>query len=112
MRIGLHVGLTTVGNDVLGVLAANQQPLADHGWTVAPEEHDFLPPVEEPRNLVRLVTQTTDNWSSWLPSAKAAGAVMSCVHLGDALLVGGQANEVVALLERYGEVSAGALVRR
>jgi mannosyltransferase OCH1-like enzyme len=112
MRIGLHVGLTTTGNDVLGVLAANQQPLADHDWTVAPEEHDFLPPEQEPRNLVRLVTQTTDNWSSWLPSVKASGAVMSCVHLGDALLVGGQANEVVARLEPYGEVRGGALVRR
>jgi mannosyltransferase OCH1-like enzyme len=112
MRIGLHVGLTTVGNDVLGVLAANQQTLADHDWTVAPEEHDFLPPEQEPKNLVRLVTQTTDCWSSWLPSVNAAGAVMSCVHLGDALLVGGQANEIVAQLEKYGEVSGGALVRR
>ncbi|MFL6070399.1 MAG: hypothetical protein ACJ72Y_03850 [Actinomycetes bacterium] len=112
MRIGLHVGLTTVGNDVLGLLTANQQLLADHDWAVAPEEHDFLPPEEEPRNLVRLVTQTTDSWSSWLPSVTATGAVMSCVHLGDALLVGGQASEVVALLERYGEVSAGVLVRR
>ena len=112
MRIGLHVGLTTVGNDVLEVLSANQNALADHDWTVAPEEHDFLPPEEEPQNLARIVAQTTDGWASWLPSAQAAGAVMSCVHLGDALLVGGQADEVVAQLEEYGEVSGGALVRR
>ena len=112
MRIGLHVGLTTVGNDVLHALAANRQRLADHGWTVAPEEHDFLPPEQEPRNLVRLVNQTSDNWSGWLPSVEATGAVMSCVHLGDALLTGGQADEMVALLQRYGEVSGAALVRR
>jgi hypothetical protein len=112
MRIGVHVGLTAVSSDLLGVLNANQQLLADHDWTVAPEEHDFLPPEQEPRNLVRLVTQTTDNWSSWLPNVKAAGAVMSCVHLGDALLVGGQADEVVTQLKPYGQVSGAALVRR
>jgi mannosyltransferase OCH1-like enzyme len=112
MRISLHVGLTAIGSDVLDVLAANQQTLARHDWTFAPEEHDFLPPDEEPRNFVRLATQTSDSWSKWLPSVKAAGAVMSCVHLGDALLVGGQASELVAELEKYGDVSGGALVRR
>ena len=112
MRIGLHVGLTTVDVDVLSVLVDNRQRLAEHGCAVAPEEHDFLPPGEEPSDLLRLVAQTTANWSSWLPSVATGSTVMSCVHLGDALLAGGQAKELVALLEGYGEVSGGVLVRR
>lgn len=112
MRIGVHVGMTTVGSDVLSLLEANSHRLIDSGWSVAPERHDFLPPHEEPKDGLRLVEQTAVNWSSWLPTVETPGALMSCVHLGEALLVGGQASDVFSRLSQFGEVSAGALVRR
>ena len=67
---------------------------------------------EENRYLLAEAGETIAGWAEWLTQIKAKGALLSCAHLGDALLVSGQANALIALAQAQGEVSCGALVRR
>lgn len=112
MQIGLHVGLTTVTHDVRALLALNSDALASRGWRVAPEAHDPLPAQYESRYWLHAAEQTLGTWSRWLASSDADGVILSCAHLGDALLVDRQASTFIAGLPSEAALVCAAVVRR
>jgi mannosyltransferase OCH1-like enzyme len=112
MRIGLNVGLSTASYSMRSILVTNEERLEASGWAVADEGHDRLERNYQSTLRIRAAEQTIGAWSDWLPTCRADGALLSCSHLADALLVGGQARELTATIRQRGELSCGALVRR
>ena len=112
MHVGLNVGLSSANYSMRTILDSNSARLAQRGWEVAAESHDDLPPEAISSDYRLAAEQTIEGWLEWLPTCDADGALLSCVHLADALLVSGQARQLVTAARSSGELACCALVRR
>ena len=112
MHIGLHVGLAPEDYSMRSLLELNGEALGANGWGVPPEGHEPLP--EQFYNIAWLEAahKTMESWLAWLSSCTDEKALLSCVHLGDALLVRGEHQTLVNGIRAHGTLTCTALVRR
>jgi len=112
MRVSLIVGISATSHDLRSLLEINARELQQRGWAVAEEAHSPLSLDGNSQEQRHAAEQTIATWSKWLPGCQADAALLSCVHLADALLVSGEAKAIVTDARSYGEVRCGALVQR
>jgi mannosyltransferase OCH1-like enzyme len=94
------------------LLAINGERLAADGWAVPPEGHKPLPNQFSNIKWLTAAHETMESWTTWLDRSDDEKALLSCVHLGDVLLVRGEHQTLVDEIRRHGTLSVLALVRR
>jgi mannosyltransferase OCH1-like enzyme len=112
MQTALMVGLSVANHDVAAAAESNRDRLSAHGWAVVPEGHDPVPTDADGVMGRRIAENTLLRWQHWLESNESAAALFVCVHLSDALLMSGQAGQMVDAARSRGDCRCGALVRR
>ena len=112
MHIDSNVGLA-IENYEHAIPARDERRgwVAD-GWAVPPEGHKPLPNQFSNIKWLTAAHETMESWTSWLDRSDDEKALLSCVHLGDVLLVRGEHQTLVDGIRRHGTLSALALVRR
>jgi mannosyltransferase OCH1-like enzyme len=112
MHVSLHVGLANESYDMRSALKLNRQALEANGWAVPAEGHEPLS--EQFTNIawLKAAHETMDSWLAWLADHHSEHALLSCVHLGDALLVRGEHRTLVNGIREHGTLTCLAIVRR
>lgn len=112
MQTALVVGLSVANHDLAAAAESNRERLAAHRWAVVTESHGPVPADVDGVTSRRIAESTLHEWQLWLESNDGDGALFVCLHLSDALLMSGQASQMVRAARGCGQLGCGALVRR